>query len=124
MLFGGRTREGRVSDLYILHLDSLRWEGPIDTGTGPEPRSLHTCTLLHNNKVLLLGGMNSQGDSVLAQWVLTTTPKPSWRRVSVMFCFYREAETRDPRSGPHVFQGDSSRSFKSGHLCTKRCKFL
>lgn len=81
MLFGGRTREGRVCDLYILHLDTLHWEGPIETDTGPEPRSLHTCTLLHDNKVLLLGGMNTIGDSVLAQWVLTTDPKPTWTRV-------------------------------------------
>ena len=33
-MFGGRTKEGRVDELYILHLDKKQWEGPIDTGPG------------------------------------------------------------------------------------------
>ena len=81
MLFGGRTREGRVSELYILNLETLSWEGPLETGPGPEARSLHTCTRLHDNNVLLLGGMNGNGDSVKAQWVLETGPQPTWKRV-------------------------------------------
>lgn len=83
MLFGGRTREGRVSELYILNLDTLMWEGPLETGPGPEPRSLHTCTRLHDGNVLLLGGMNGNGDSVKAQWVLETGPDIKWKRVEL-----------------------------------------
>lgn len=83
MLFGGRTREGRVSELYILNLDTLAWEGPLETGPGPEARSLHTCTRLHDDNVLLLGGMNGNGDSVQAQWVLVTGPNPKWKRVEL-----------------------------------------
>lgn len=84
VVFGGRTKEGRVDELYILHLDKKQWEGPIDTGPGPEPRSLHSCTRVQNGKVLLLGGMNSEGDSVRAQWILQTKPTPSWQQVRLV----------------------------------------
>ena len=83
MLFGGRTRSGRVSELYIFNFDTTTWSGPYTTDDGPEPRSLHTCTRLHDNSVLLLGGMDKTGNSVNRQWRLNTaTAVPTWERVS------------------------------------------
>jgi len=83
VLFGGRTRQGRVSELYFLDLKQGVWSGPVDAGPGPQPRSLHTTTKLHDGKVLLLGGMNHLGDSVKAQWLLHTNASAKWERVTL-----------------------------------------
>eukprot|EP00116_Pleurobrachia_bachei_P009982 sb/3470244/ len=84
VLFGGRTRTGRVSELYIFNFDTTTWTGPFTTENGPQPRSLHTCTRLHDNSVLLLGGMDKAGNSVDLQWKLkTATAVPTWERVNL-----------------------------------------
>lgn len=51
VLFGGRQRERRVNDIYILHLDTWHWEGVLPSATPqepwPTPRSFHaTCSLV------------------------------------------------------------------------------
>mmetsp|Transcript_9977 Transcript_9977/g.36465 ORF Transcript_9977/g.36465 Transcript_9977/m.36465 type:complete len:646 (+) Transcript_9977:187-2124(+) len=57
VVFGGQDRKRRVmSDLYALNMETLVWEAPPATGTGPAIRCDHTATCHRNAFVYIFGG--------------------------------------------------------------------
>uniref|UniRef100_K3WE77 Rab9 effector protein with kelch motifs n=1 Tax=Globisporangium ultimum (strain ATCC 200006 / CBS 805.95 / DAOM BR144) TaxID=431595 RepID=K3WE77_GLOUD len=92
-IFGGRTKKGVSSDLYILHAtrhksDSdvdqqhsfaltweLTWEQVPQLGPWPSGRDGHTmCSLSNSSKLVLFGGNRQKNeDKMNDTWVLDTT---------------------------------------------------
>jgi hypothetical protein len=61
IIVGGRNDQlgGPLSDIRLLHLDSLRWDSILITGVAFQPRWGHV-SLVVGSKILILGGMNYQ----------------------------------------------------------------
>nr|XP_046914533.1 host cell factor 2-like [Dermatophagoides farinae] len=55
MLIYGGMDNNRLSDVWILDLQSMSWSSPQITGIAPEPRSLHTANVV-GNKMYIFGG--------------------------------------------------------------------
>ncbi len=53
-IYGGMSGV-RLSDLWILYVNTMMWIKPNVSGVIPLPRSLHTATLV-NNKMFIIGG--------------------------------------------------------------------
>lgn len=83
-IFGGRLASCRMDDMYVLDLDTFTWkriEPANSSSDWPEGRSWGVMSPIANNsKILLQGGLNSQGNTLNDFWlfdVLTLT----WKRL-------------------------------------------
>ena len=87
-IFGGRTRRGRLNDLYRLNLLSLTCS-TINTATNPDmfgppsslepsPRSLHTITFTGQDRLVVYGGLGQLSAPLNDCWVLDVETE-TWR---------------------------------------------
>ncbi len=75
VLHGGRGPRGRLNDLWMLDLNSLRWTEIINShdSSWPEARSLHTLTVITGERALLYGGINSLWQPTNDCWILNVS---------------------------------------------------
>ncbi|RQM24633.1 hypothetical protein B5M09_009410 [Aphanomyces astaci] len=80
-ILGGWLGSGphAANDLHILHVNSMRWESPITTGTPPGPCNMHTTDYLPNiNGLLVFRG--GDGKEYLNDLHLFDLPTRHWSR--------------------------------------------
>jgi len=59
VVFGGRTKNGRRNDTYVLNFDTWEWSGPLvyKGNECPPERSWHSATKVHENSLFVFGGL-------------------------------------------------------------------
>lgn len=83
LMFGGRSRAGRLNDLYELDLEQLRWVQLCAAGPTPPARSWHTAVALDRHRLCIIGGL-SDGELpvVLGCTWLFDRRSNSWSRLA------------------------------------------
>ncbi|XP_078605037.1 kelch domain-containing protein 1-like [Branchiostoma floridae x Branchiostoma japonicum] len=76
VVFGGRDREARKNDLYILDTETMKWQQCKVSGQQPEPRSFHTATAV-GHRVVITGGRGLQ-DQHFADFNIFDTKTKEW----------------------------------------------
>ena len=66
LIHGEKHRSRRLSDVYVLDIDSCTWSAPKVRGVPPLPRTLHTSTLL-DDKLYVFGGLIPRESPVSSQ---------------------------------------------------------
>ena len=55
IFFGGRYRNGRFNDVYVLNTDTMQWWQPTIAGHRPQPRKTHATARI-GNRIFVVGG--------------------------------------------------------------------
>jgi len=66
LTFGGRKAHGRVNEVCYLNTSTGSW---MQTQNIPETRSLVAAVSIADNKIIVLGGTDNQGDYPIKVWV-------------------------------------------------------
>ncbi len=73
-VFGGRSGDGRLNDMYCLNLDTFEWRKvPYDMTEAPSGRSWHTLNWLSNTSMLVYAGLDNNSDPLADMWKFDIT---------------------------------------------------
>jgi len=78
-IFGGYDGLKNHSDLFIFHVDTLKWHQPVVSGDAPSGRNGHTATLLpQRDRILILGGWLGNGPLAASDAHMLDTKALMW----------------------------------------------
>ena len=60
-IFGGSSIKGLLNDLYVLDIETRRWEKIALPGPMPTPRTNHKAVLVSQSRIVIFGGFTEQG---------------------------------------------------------------
>ena len=78
VVYGGASPDqGPMGDVYILDVESCRWDRPVVKGQAPEPREMHSACMVSDKEMLVVGGRGRSAvmsdaavlDAVEMKWV-------------------------------------------------------
>ncbi|KAM3129326.1 hypothetical protein pb186bvf_018542 [Paramecium bursaria] len=59
IIFGGCDNQNKIlNETHILNLDDYHWSSPFTAGNIPTPRLQHSCCIIEEEKILIMGGLN------------------------------------------------------------------
>eukprot|EP00005_Dracoamoeba_jomungandri_P006845 CAMPEP_0174268102 /NCGR_PEP_ID=MMETSP0439-20130205/36129_1 /TAXON_ID=0 /ORGANISM="Stereomyxa ramosa, Strain Chinc5" /LENGTH=282 /DNA_ID=CAMNT_0015356065 /DNA_START=469 /DNA_END=1317 /DNA_ORIENTATION=+ len=60
LIFGGQEKNGNLlNDMHILDVNLMLWFQPYVVGSSPSERCFHSCTVIAQDSILLLGGLGN-----------------------------------------------------------------
>ena len=68
-VFGGRSKAKRLNDMYCLDLDKFEWKNVKYNSAAPCGRSWHCLNKLSNKRLILYGGLDTNGDPMSDIWL-------------------------------------------------------
>lgn len=104
IIYGGMNGS-RLSDLWILDLDSMTWDCPVLGGVTPMPRSLHTANLIGHRMYIFGGWVPLNEDS-------NEGDVKEWKCTNDLACL--NLDTFVWESSSHVFDENMPRA-RAGH---------
>ncbi|KAL6464628.1 hypothetical protein MHYP_G00269450 [Metynnis hypsauchen] len=87
VIYGGMSG-CRLGDLWTLDIDTLTWNKPSVSGTGPLPRSLHSATTI-TNKMYVFGGWVP----LVMDDVKVATHEKEWKCTNTLACLNLDTMT-------------------------------
>lgn len=81
-LFGGRSKDERLDDLYSLSFLTYTWCRIVTTGCVPEGRSWHSLIALDDTFLFLHGGFNMIAVTLSDSWLFNVKLN-NWREIAV-----------------------------------------
>lgn len=73
-VFGGRTRDSFLNDLWEFDLSSNKWSQPRTSAICPSTRYRHTASLVNDHFMVVIGGSSKDTSANTDVWILDLNP--------------------------------------------------
>ncbi len=92
-VFGGRWKNQRLNDMFWLDLDTFEWHMIEYKSIAPCGRSWHSLNRLSNDRILLYGGIDTDGHVLSDMWIFNIT-ESTWNEIQDVHSRLREFAPR------------------------------